>query len=399
MSAAVVERRGPLSSVPASDLPRLLAGVRGQGGMSLEQHLAHHGALPRVRARGRRRTRERAQILIDELERSGLQGRGGAAFPTARKMRAVAQARGRAIVVANGAEGEPASLKDRTLLALAPHLVLDGAVLAAEALGADEAIIAVCESDRAGAKSIGLAIAELDGKRASPKLSLARVPSDYVAGQESALVNHLGGGPAKPTFTPPMPFQQGLRRRPTLINNVETLAHLALIARHGASWFRQLGTPTEPGSALVTLSGPVGHPGVYEIEHGASIASLIAAAGGATGGVRGVLLGGYAGGVDRRRAHARHLPVERAARRARRDAGSRRGAAALHGSLPGHGNGSAGALAGGAERSSVRTVSVRTRCAGEHDRGDRCRQSAPTRRAADRAARIARNAPGGLQSP
>ena len=124
---------------------------------------------------------------------------------------------------------------------------------------------------------------------------MTAVPGDYVAGQESALVNHLNGGPAIPTFTPPMPFEQGVRRRPTLINNAETLAHVALIARHGSQWFRQLGTPTQPGSALVTLSGPVAHPGVYEIEHGASLSSLIDAAGGTTAGVRAALIGGYAG--------------------------------------------------------------------------------------------------------
>jgi NADH:ubiquinone oxidoreductase subunit F (NADH-binding) len=92
-----------------------------------------------------------------------------------------------------------------------------------------------------------------------------------------------------------MPFQQGVRRRPTLVNNVETLAHLALIARHGARWFRELGTPGQPGSALVTLSGSVAHPEVYEIEHGASLSSLIAAGGGSTARVRVALLGGYTG--------------------------------------------------------------------------------------------------------
>jgi NADH:ubiquinone oxidoreductase subunit F (NADH-binding) len=92
-----------------------------------------------------------------------------------------------------------------------------------------------------------------------------------------------------------MIFEQGVRRRPTLMSNAETLAHLALIARHGSRWFRELGTATQPGSALVTLSGPVAHPGVYEVEHGAPLASLIDAAGGTTEPVRAVLLGGYAG--------------------------------------------------------------------------------------------------------
>ena len=114
------------------------------------------------------------------------------------------------------------------------------------------------------------------------RIGVQTVPDGYVSGQESALVNLCNGGPAKPTLTPPMPFQRGVRKRPTLINNAETLAHLALIARHGPHWFRALGTRGDPGSALLTLSGAVAYPGVYEIEHGAPLQSLIEAAGGTT---------------------------------------------------------------------------------------------------------------------
>ena len=278
---------------PAAALPRLLAGIPARGAMTLADHLAVHGEMPLTDARRRRHAREQAAALIDEVARAGLLGHGGAAFPVATKMRAVASQKRRAIVVVNAAEGEPASLKDRTLLEIVPHLVLDGGVLAARAVGADEVIVCACESAHAGIEAAARAIAERDEH--TPRVRLATVPSHYVAGQESALVNHLNGAPARPTFTPPMPFEQGVARRPTLVNNAETLAHLALIARHGASWFRQLGTPTQPGSALVTLSGPVARPGVYEIEHGASLCSLITAAGGPTAGLRGVLVGGYAG--------------------------------------------------------------------------------------------------------
>ncbi|MEA2200169.1 MAG: hypothetical protein QOI89_765 [Solirubrobacteraceae bacterium] len=282
-------------------LPRLLAGIPAQGAMTLEQHLAVNGPFPLVRGHGRRQDRERAGRLIDEVERSGLLGRGGAAFPTATKMRAVAGSRGRAIVLANGAEGEPASLKDRVLLEALPHLVLDGGMLAAEAVGADELIVCVCASADAAVEGVATAIEERRRSSAgsalerSVSMDLRTVPGHYVAGQESALVSHLSGGAAKPLFTPPMPFEQGVRRRPTLVNNVETLAQIGLIARHGAPWFRQIGTPTQPGSALVTLSGAIAHPGVYEIEHGASLTSLIDAAGGATAHVRAALIGGYAG--------------------------------------------------------------------------------------------------------
>lgn len=284
------------SAAPA--LPRLLTGIRPHAHVGYDEHLALHGSLPPATGARRRHARGRAERLIEEIELSGLTGRGGATFPTAAKMRAVAGARGRPIVLVNAAEGEPASLKDRTLLEALPHLVLDGALLAAEAVGADEAIVCVCESAGASVQATEQAIAERSHELAgahAPQLTLASVPGHYVAGQETALVNYLQGGPAKPTFTPPLPFEQGLRRRPTLINNAETLAHVALIARNGAAWFRELGTAAEPGSTLVTLSGPVAHPGVYEIENGASLASLIDAAGGATARVRAALLGGYAG--------------------------------------------------------------------------------------------------------
>lgn len=282
----------PAEEAPAT-LPRLLAGIPAHGAMSLDDHLAVHGPPP---APARRRGRRAESPLIEQIEQAGLRGHGGAGFPTATKLRAVASSRKRAIVVVNAAEGEPASMKDRTLMHALPHLVLDGAQLTAQAVGADELIVCVCQSASASVESTAQAVAE---RRRLPTdsapMRVAVVPGDYVAGQETALVNHLNGGPAIPTFTPPMVFQQGVRRRPTLIANAETLAHVALIARHGPYWFRRLGTPSEPGSALVTLSGVVAHPGVYEIEHGASLVSLIDAAGGTVGNPRALLVGGYGG--------------------------------------------------------------------------------------------------------
>jgi NADH:ubiquinone oxidoreductase subunit F (NADH-binding) len=294
---------------PPAGLPRLLQGVPSHGSMSLAEHLALHGPLPawRKRARGgdRRSITARSPIdehpLIAQVEQAGLRGRGGAGFPLAVKLRAVAASRGRPVVVVNAAEGEPASRKDRTLTQTLPHLVLDGATLAAHALGASEIVVSVCESARASAESIAGAIDERGSprrgspERGSPRTRLTTVPTHYLAGQESALVAHLNGAPAIPTFTPPMVFQQGVGRRPTLLSNAETLAHLALIARHGPAWFRELGTPSQPGSTLVTLSGPVSRPGVYEIEYGASLDSLIDAAGGSVDRPRAALLGGYGG--------------------------------------------------------------------------------------------------------
>ena len=208
-------------------------------------------------------------------------------------MRAVAQAasRGGAVVVANGSESEPASGKDSVLLANAPHLVLDGIGLAAAAVGANTAYLCA----HAGLWPLGAAIAERDQAGLNVvQVQLLQAPTGYLPGQETALINGLNGGPPLPTFVPPRPAERGVRRRPTLVLNVETLAHVALIARHGPSWFRQAGTPQAPGTALVTVAGEVRRPGVYEIPLGTAVAELLRNAGQA-GPAQAVLTGGYFG--------------------------------------------------------------------------------------------------------
>lgn len=278
-----------MSPAPAEHgLPRLLRGVGEPGLAELDRHLAVHGSMPDLREYSQDR-------VVDLVELAGLRGRGGAAFPVASKLRAVSAQRRPKVVVANGSEGEPASKKDRVLLRELPHLVLDGVAVAARAVGAREAIVAVSEADERGATGIRRAL----GERAraalpeEPRCQLVTVPERFIAGQETALVNGLSGGPVLPTFGP-RPFERGVHQRPTLVQNVETLAHLGLIIRHGAAWFRQLGTERDPGSALVSLSGAVGAPGVYEIEHGTPLGELLARAG-VEPPLTAVLLGGYFG--------------------------------------------------------------------------------------------------------
>lgn len=270
-------------------LPRLLAGIGEQPMLALEEHLEVHGPPPDLRHWA-------PDEIIRLIESAGLRGHGGASFPMARKMRAVASRRGQAIVVANGSEGEPGSKKDRALLREAPHLVLDGAAVAARAVGAGDAIIVFSGEDERSAHSLERAIRERGTKRRTgePRFELFEIEPRYIAGQETALVAALNGRPALPTFAPPLPFERGVRGRPTLVHNVETLAHLALIARHGAGWFRQLGTPRDPGSALVTVSGAVAAPGVYEIEHGMPLADLLEVTA-LNDRAAGVLIGGYFG--------------------------------------------------------------------------------------------------------
>ncbi|WP_328691468.1 NADH-quinone oxidoreductase subunit E [Streptomyces phaeochromogenes] len=242
--------------------------------------------------------------LLRTLAESGLTGRGGAAFPTYRKFVSVidaARRTGRApVVVANGAEGEPASAKDKTLLSLSPHLVLDGLQLAARATGAGEAYLAVED----GATRLETALAERDDlfpERDNPfPVRVVRVPKRFLSGESSALAQHLSGHAALPRHQDPPVREQGVRRAPTLVQNVETLAHLALIARYGADWFRSAGTPSEPGSALCTVHVPGREPQVVEAPFGMPLHRLLPMEG--TGAI---LLGGY---------HGTWIPTAEAAR-------------------------------------------------------------------------------------
>jgi NADH:ubiquinone oxidoreductase subunit F (NADH-binding) len=280
-------------------LPRLLAGV-GSAPMGLDRHREIHGELP-----ARRPTE-----FATELERSGLRGRGGAAFPLSAKLAAVRRAGGSPVLVINGSEGEPMSTKDRLLMWCAPHLVLDGAIALAAAAGARGLIVGIDELEPRIHASLRLAIEQ---RPENPRLTIRtlEIPSGYVTGQETAVVRWHDDGVAMPVSSPPRVSERGIGRRPTLVANVETVAHVALIARHGGDWFRTLGTDADPGTALITLSGAVHYPGVYEIAHGASVTSLLDEGGGASEPVRAFLLGGYAGGwVDA--AEAPRLRLSRA---------------------------------------------------------------------------------------
>ncbi len=258
--------------------------------MTLAEHHAVHGPLPDVAG----------DQLIELAERSGLRGRGGADFPIAIKLRAVAGGRRRPTVVVNGSETEPASAKDRLLLARLPHLVLDGAVLAARAVGAREAVVKVGDGTPDVARALDGAISVRDD---GVELGVVTGPEGYVTGEETAVVHYLARGVAKPTFVPPRPYERGLHGRPTLIQNPETLSQLALVARFGPEWYRELGSEADPGSALVTISGAVQTPGVYELAFGTPMTDLLAAAGGQSEPLQALLVGGYFGTwVDSRRA-------------------------------------------------------------------------------------------------
>src|SRR5262249_19220205 len=160
-------------------------------------------------------------------------------------------------------EGDGASSKDHVLLGVAPHLVLDGIELAAYAVGADQTILCVHQGDPV-INAVRTAMAQRPPSPLLPRL--VEVPARYVASADTALVNPNNNRPAIPTVKSPRPSQRGVSGRPTLVDNIETLAHLALIARYGDTWFRDQGTPPSAGTTLITVGGAVRSPGVYEIE-------------------------------------------------------------------------------------------------------------------------------------
>jgi NADH:ubiquinone oxidoreductase subunit F (NADH-binding) len=262
---------------------RLLAGPDlSLGSEGLHAHVQRLGPPPRG-----------GPALIAALERSGLRGRGGAAFPVARKWNAIMGQPG-PIVVVNGAEGEPQSLKDRVLMATRPHLVLDGALVAARTLHASQIGIYIGEHHRGAWAAMSAALAE----RPEPELRRARLvaaPARYVAGESSAAVHFLNRSVATPTSRPPAPHLAGVDGTPTLVQNVETLAHVALIARYGPEWYRSAGRRGAAGTALLTAAGAVRLPGVLEVEVGTNVGEVIEMCDGSAGPPRAVLVGGYFG--------------------------------------------------------------------------------------------------------
>jgi NADH:ubiquinone oxidoreductase subunit F (NADH-binding) len=255
--------------------PRLLAGLD-RGRLDLQRHLLTHDTQPDL-------TRE---AYIQLAEAVGLRGRGGAAFPVALKL-ADLPAKGVEAVVVNGSESEPVSRKDRLLLTLAPHLILDGATGLARALGAPHVLIAV--HDAAAATSVREAMMERDDRLA---IEVSDTPGRFVAGEARAVLSALEGGPAVPPGRRILPTRKGYHQRPTFLSNVETFAQLAVLARLGSKGFGSTGLISEPGTQLLTIDGAVQRPGVIETPTGVPLEAVLKFAGAEPGPV---LLGGYHG--------------------------------------------------------------------------------------------------------
>lgn len=223
--------------------------------------------------------------LLGLVDAAGLRGRGGAGFPTAVKLRAVRDASGPPpVVVANGEEGEPGSVKDRWLLRHRPHLVLDGLRLAAAMTGATHGYVYL--SDAEAERAVRQALAE---RPADPHVDVVHTAHTYVAGEESAVVRRIDGGPALPTAKPPRPYESGVGGAPTLVANVETLARIAMLH----AW--PDAAPAIAATHLVTLSGPGGRAALIEVPAGTALGALAGTAG--HGAADAVLLGGLFGGL------------------------------------------------------------------------------------------------------
>lgn len=240
--------------------------------------------------------------VIEELDASGLRGRGGAGFPTGTKWRTVLENRDPAVpvsVVVNAAEGEPGSFKDRAVIRANPYRVLEGALIAASVVGADRVVVATKETFHAERDAMEAAMREVEAAGWAPDTTLTVVggPGEYLFGEETALLEVLAGRGPFPRVTPP--YRRGIDADgtgaeaamtgpsgpgtgdPALVNNAETMAHVARILAEGPDWFRELGTAESPGSVVCTITGDVERSGVVEVAMGTPLSEVISLVAGA----------------------------------------------------------------------------------------------------------------------
>jgi len=248
--------------------------------------------------------------VVEEVMSSGLRGRGGAGFPTGTKKKAAASrsAGTTGYVVCNADEGEPGTFKDREIMENDPHLLIEGMIIAAYAIGADKAYIYIRGEYYKSIGRLQNAIKQgyergylgnnILGSGYSLDLEIRPGAGSYLCGEELTLLESLEGKRGYPRIKPPFPAEKGLWGKPTLVNNVETLANLPGIIEYGSSWYRSSGTEQTPGTKIFSICGDVRKPGCYEVEAGVTLNDLINdLAGGTHDGLpwKTVLLGGAAG--------------------------------------------------------------------------------------------------------
>ena len=243
--------------------------------------------------------------VVEQVKKSGLKGRGGAAFPTGIKWEAVAREPAPRIVVCNADESEPGTFKDRVVMEGDPFALVEAMTIAAYAVGAGRGYlyvrgeypgaIARMTAAVAAARAASLLGPNILGSDLSFDIEIRRGQGAYICGEETALFNSIEGFRGEPRQKPPFPVQSGLFHRPTVVNNVETLINVNRIVLAGGEAFASVGTADSSGTRLFCLSGDVVRPGVYEVKFGVTLGGVIDRAGGPTPDIAAILLGGAAG--------------------------------------------------------------------------------------------------------
>ncbi len=250
---------------------------------SIEDYIIHDG----YQALGKALTEMAPADVIAELKKSGLRGRGGAGFPTGSKWGFVAATKGdKKYVICNADESEPGTFKDRVLLEGDPHSIIEAMAIAAYAVGADEGYIYVrgeytlaqerLHNAILQARQMGILGKGIFGSAFNFDLHIHSGAGAYICGEETALIESIEGKPGLPRARPPYPTTNGLWGKPTLVNNVETLANVPAILRHGGEWYKRFGTPTSPGTKVYTIMGNVNVTGVIEVQMGITLREVIA---------------------------------------------------------------------------------------------------------------------------
>lgn len=232
-----------------------------------------------------------AEDVVKQVSDAGLRGRGGAGFPTGKKWAFTREAPEQPrYLIMNGGEDEPGSKKDRVLMENLPHLVIEGVIISAYAIGAEKAYLYINAQYETALKSMTDALTEAKsegywgenilGGNCSLDIEIVPAPHNYVAGEDTAVIEVIEGKKAWPRQKPPFPVTVGLFGKPTSVNNVETLANVAPILLHGADWYRKIGTAESSGTMIFALDDDVNRPGVYELAFGTPLRYLIEECGG-----------------------------------------------------------------------------------------------------------------------
>ncbi|HEY3345505.1 MAG TPA: NADH-quinone oxidoreductase subunit NuoF [Anaerolineaceae bacterium] len=248
----------------------------------INDYIIHDGYV----ALGKALTEMTPADVIAEIENSGLRGRGGAGFPTGSKWKFVSKTAGpKKYVICNADESEPGTFKDRLILEGDPHTIIEAMAIAAYAVGADEGFIYIRGEYKLAqhrlkeaieqAKAMGFLGQNIFGTNFSLDIHVHSGAGAYICGEETALIESIEGKRGEPRSRPPYPTTHGLWGKPTLVNNVETLANIGAILRHGAEWYRQIGTKNSPGTKVYTILGNTNVTGLIEVPMGITLREVI----------------------------------------------------------------------------------------------------------------------------